>query len=922
MIHKSLLIALSMVFVWSPDSYAQSAPQPDDVHQFFLTLQKRDSSNNTHVHNETYNASEMAIIVVDLWDKHWCSSFTDRSASLIANLNTSLEAARDLGIRIIFAPSETMDSYIQYPQRQAIKNLPKVKPAGVNVFAPPALPWGRTGGCECGADRPCDERKVWSKQHDDLIIKTNDLISDNVDEIHTFCKENGIKTLLYAGQASNMCVTWTRSFSVLPMIRYGYECLVIRDLTVAISGNGFDPDRGVLDPNMTPEHGSQRTLEHIEKYICPTISGNQLLIASGREAAIRKQRVPIKRVFDAEYVKNYISKGPTESFRQLCYDYNWVGRDLSSLPLKFTKSEPAEYAELSKQANMDAVLVLAVPHHGYTTHVSDYGEMFPGLDRDWFGEVVEELHKRDIHAFGYITLGANWKFMRDYVGTPQIRSGMEGQGQFGARGLCLNAPGYLDLVSNYSRELLTHYPIDGIRYDFMVTPYGCDCDGCKAYYQEVYHEPFSSWEEIRSSEDSSRYLTFNIETLKKAAHRLNDACRAVKPDVEVWQNHLDPAMEADLNTGRLFDVAYVEYGTPFRLLALRGILNKQAIIVGQTLKSPIRRLIMALGGRCYQYINVDQETVLPVGDELDWVKNDLSPFFSMVSEVQPYLENADPVSDVGILFSENTRYRFPHFDRKPYMDVCEAITNDYLDASMPLQYINVLDLGKRDLSQLRTLILPYTSGLLPAELATIRHYIENGGQLVVMGDALMYDEQGKRRGNFALAKEMGVDFVDVVAVNDSMQVPLSQAGTDVITDLTLVQPVAGKTIDWIYHREKKIPFVHLNIVGKGKVMYIASAGAEKMLRQATDNYFGRLPIHVANNKQVVLTEQPDKSRWVLHLIDDGDYEIRIKKDFVPFSTIDSGFAGSDNLDADLEQDSDHWIIRVKDDSTDRLLVLK
>ncbi|MFC3199647.1 isochorismatase family protein [Parapedobacter deserti] len=894
------------------------AQQPNPL---YLTLQTRDSSTNAiYVRNEVYHGSETAIIVVDMWDKHWCKSFTEESKELIPHLNATLQAARELGIQIIFAPSETVDFYAEFPQREAMR-AKHAAPVPVNVFDPKPLPWGRTGGCECGPERPCQEYAAWSRQHEDLVINEHDLISDNVEEIHALCRERGIKTLLYVGEASNMCVTWTRSFSVLPMTRYGYECIVVRDLVAAISGNGYDPDRKALDPKLTPEYGSKRTIEHIEQHICPTISGNQLLLASGREASIKKARPAPPRTFDTEYVKNYIPRGPTQSFRQLCYDYNWEGRELINLPLKFTKSSPAEYAELSKQANMDAVLVLAVPHHGYTTHVSDYGELFPGLGYDWFGQVVDELHKRDISALGYVTLGANFKFMRDHVGLPQIRSGMESQGQFGGRGLCLNAPGYLDLVMNYSKELLTHYPIDGIRYDFMVSPYGCDCNGCKSYYKQVYKEEFTSWHEIRSSADSSRYLTFNIATLKRAAHQLNDACRSVKPNVEVWQNHLDPAMEADINTGRLYDIAYVEYGTPFRLLALRGILDKKGIIVGQTLKSPIRRLIMALGARCYQYIKVDQETALPVGDELTWVKEDLSPFFKMVSEVQPYLENATPLSDVGILFSENTRYRFPHYDRKTYMQACENITNNYLQASMPVEYINVLDLAKKELSKLRILILPYTSGLTTSELDIVKEYVNNGGNLVIMGDALCYNEEGEQLGDFALAEEMGVQLIRNIPIQDELPVTYAST-TEKITDLTHVRPIRGKTVESLSHQGQQIPLIHINDCGKGKAIYVASASAAAILNEATHRYVGELPIQVKNSKQVVLTHQPDQSRWILHLIDDGDYQIRIKKNFAGFGKIDTTFPESSELNAELKEDGDHLVISVKGDRDDRLLVLK
>jgi hypothetical protein len=93
--------------------------------------------------------------------------------------------------------------------------------------------------------------------------------------------------------------------------------------------------------------------------------------------------------FDAKMVASYKPQGPTVSFRQLCYDYNWVGRKLSDIPKKFSRSDPAELAELSRKANMDAALILAVPQHGYTTNNSKYGPRFPALKTDWFGEVVK-----------------------------------------------------------------------------------------------------------------------------------------------------------------------------------------------------------------------------------------------------------------------------------------------------------------------------------------------------------------------------------------------------------------------------------------------------------------------------------------------------------------------------------------------------
>ena len=106
-------------------------------------------------------------------------------------------------------------------------------------------------------------------------------------------------------------------------------------------------------------------------------------------------------------------------------------------------------------------------------------------------------------------------------------------------------------------------------------------------------------------------MDFYLATLDRPVNRLTQGCAADQAERGDRPNHINTDSEANVNLGRQHDVAYIEFGEPARLLALKGILNKDAIIIGQTLKSPIRRTIMALGGRCYQYVPVNQETALP-----------------------------------------------------------------------------------------------------------------------------------------------------------------------------------------------------------------------------------------------------------------------------------------------------------------------
>ena len=175
-------------------------------------------------------------------------------------------------------------------------------------------------------------------------------------------------------------------------------------------------------------------------------------------------------MFNAGEIRSYKPKGATQCFRQLCYDYNWVGRALADLPLKFSKADPVALAEFSQKCNVDGVLLLAVPHHGFTTYPSRTGTVFPALaGKDWYGECVRELHNRGISVLGYITLGTNWKFMRDNAGQPFIDSPITPEGMVtNAGGLCFNATGYIELVERYTREIMTRYPLDAIRYDHLI----------------------------------------------------------------------------------------------------------------------------------------------------------------------------------------------------------------------------------------------------------------------------------------------------------------------------------------------------------------------------------------------------------------------------------------------------------------------
>jgi hypothetical protein len=86
-----------------------------DAQTLRLSLQERipaewDQNADSLVNRiEEWKPSETAMILCDMWEKHWCPAATKRFHKLANALNPVLDAARDQGILIVHAPSGCMN---------------------------------------------------------------------------------------------------------------------------------------------------------------------------------------------------------------------------------------------------------------------------------------------------------------------------------------------------------------------------------------------------------------------------------------------------------------------------------------------------------------------------------------------------------------------------------------------------------------------------------------------------------------------------------------------------------------------------------------------------------------------------------------------------------------------------------------------
>ena len=265
----SMLLVCLLLF-----AYALEAKSNDSGHPIKVSLQKRIPSELDEgafiMVNEIqeWKSSETAIIICDMWDKHWCTGATRRVTEMAPLMNHVISIAREKGVLIVHAPSDCMEYYENHPARKlgkkyqfkSVKN--KLGEGTLECEAGADWPFEISGGgCD---DKPqCEIGKDWTKQIETLEILEGDAITDSGAEAGSLFKKRGIKNVIIVGVHTNMCVIG-RSFGLRNMARLGMNVVLMRDMTDTM----YD---GASWPHVSHFTGNSLMHEYIEKYVCPTM---------------------------------------------------------------------------------------------------------------------------------------------------------------------------------------------------------------------------------------------------------------------------------------------------------------------------------------------------------------------------------------------------------------------------------------------------------------------------------------------------------------------------------------------------------------------------------------------------------------------------------------------------------------------------
>lgn len=237
-----------------------------------LTFQTRDPETGAIIKSvESVDPRRVGVIAVDVWNFHWCKTATMRVDAIVPRLNKALEAARALGMTVMLCPSDVVDNYVGYPQRESVLALPLIPvPTVVEVTCPPVPD---AGGCACGRER-CAVNYGWDGMHPALRIGDADLMPDTQAEVYALCRKLGLTHLIYVGFHTQVCLLG-KPMGLKAMKSAGLRCVLARDMTDAHPG--YDPAR-----DFTPDLNTEQVVEHFEKHLAPTISFQEELTRIGR----------------------------------------------------------------------------------------------------------------------------------------------------------------------------------------------------------------------------------------------------------------------------------------------------------------------------------------------------------------------------------------------------------------------------------------------------------------------------------------------------------------------------------------------------------------------------------------------------------------------------------------------------------------
>ncbi len=338
----------------------------DKVWQLNLRSRVATSPDSDRFHTllspETWESRQTAVIVCDMWDSHHSPNAVDRVNELAPRLEAFVQVARNAGATVIHAPSDCMAFYAEHPARQRAQQVPPAinVPSGMDRWCT-QIPAEEVGvypidQADGGEDDDPARHAAWAeqnrqagrnpslpwlRQHPGISIDANvDYVTDQGPEVWAILEQRGIKNVILVGVHVNMCVLG-RPFGLRNMVTAGKRTVLVRDLTDSM----YNPARW---PYVNHHTGTDLIIQHIERYVCPTITSDQIVGGQPfRFASDQRTRLAVL-VAEPEY-------DTARSLTRFAAEH--LGKDFQVEIIHGSETDKADFPSLSLLTESDAALL-------------------------------------------------------------------------------------------------------------------------------------------------------------------------------------------------------------------------------------------------------------------------------------------------------------------------------------------------------------------------------------------------------------------------------------------------------------------------------------------------------------------------------------------------------------------------------------
>lgn len=209
--------------------------------------------NSLHFSSETQQEllNRSVLVVIDMWDSHWCPYLDEQGARLTCPVNRLTGAMRERGVPIVHLASNVVDYYEgTRPYQKAVdmrrhyRERPPISEKMKEAVMALRMPIKEVCAAKVSA------HVTWTRLHKDIVIdQDDDMVTEKLEPILGLLEYTGRDILIFAGQHLDRCVVRSRAASAMWQVARGIKSVVIREAVAPV----YDPSfarwakEGVMD---------------------------------------------------------------------------------------------------------------------------------------------------------------------------------------------------------------------------------------------------------------------------------------------------------------------------------------------------------------------------------------------------------------------------------------------------------------------------------------------------------------------------------------------------------------------------------------------------------------------------------------------------------------------------------------------------